>query len=134
MPFVPQMHGIVAQIAMVSQINGNMVALTASIGCPYVWQRMPRFMAMVSQVTGNGFPGNWQWLPRWFAVVALLYGYCYLDDGNGCQKDYSFSCPDELKLNLVFISPLSRNACHSWMNTQSNGVRDLQVPTIYPAM
>ena len=34
MPFVPQMHGIVAQIAMVSQINGIMGAQMASIGCP----------------------------------------------------------------------------------------------------
>ena len=72
MPIVAQMHGIVARIERVSQMNGNMVAQMASIGCPN---------------DGIGCTDLWQWLPRSLLMVAMLYCYCCLDNGNGCQED-----------------------------------------------
>ena len=75
-PFVAQMHGIVAQIRWCPR--------QWQYGCPDGQHWLPKFMAMDAQIYGNGFSGDWQWLPRLLSMVALLYCYCYLDNGYGC--------------------------------------------------
>ncbi|XP_033632497.1 uncharacterized protein LOC117294176 [Asterias rubens] len=87
---------------------------------------------MVAQVYGNDCPDKWQWLPRSIAMVALITSNGCPDVGNCCQDVWMVA---QMYGNVAQIAVFGQiNACHPWMNTQSVGVRDLQVPTIYPVM